>query len=118
MIAAELLSLSRIIARGSPVTHDGQLGRREQLELPHEAIIPQQRTIVRPAADIDHANLELRHRAFPIAKRFKARTVSARRCGAKSDPPKVRNTEAAAGTPKRRSARRPSATLGIPHTTI
>jgi hypothetical protein len=39
MLAAELVSLGRIVACRSPVTHSGQFSRGEQLQLPHAIII-------------------------------------------------------------------------------
>jgi hypothetical protein len=39
--AAKLVTLRRMVARRRPVTHSAQLGRGEQLELPHGNIIPE-----------------------------------------------------------------------------
>jgi hypothetical protein len=48
MQAAKLVTLRRMVTRRRPVTHSAQLGRAEQLELPHATIIPETRHDRRP----------------------------------------------------------------------
>jgi hypothetical protein len=40
VLAAELITLGRMVARGGPVAHFRQFRRGEQLQLPHAIILP------------------------------------------------------------------------------
>ena len=59
VIAAKLVPLGRIVAGRGPIAHSGKLGRGEQLQLPHEAIVPDPTTF--PSV-IDHA----KSNSFPL----------------------------------------------------
>jgi hypothetical protein len=48
MLAAKFVPLGRIATRRGSVTHSGQFGRREQLQLPHVEIIQQLTAKFRP----------------------------------------------------------------------
>jgi hypothetical protein len=50
MLAAKLVTLGRMVARRRPVTHSAQLGRGEQLELPHGTIVCKTAMIADPSA--------------------------------------------------------------------
>jgi hypothetical protein len=57
VLATELITLGRIVARRRPVTHSGQFCRGEQLELPHGNIVSHNGRKMWTRSMFDHANL-------------------------------------------------------------
>ncbi|MBM2623065.1 hypothetical protein JIG36_46955 [Actinoplanes sp. LDG1-06] len=80
MHTAKFISVGRIVAGFSPVTHFGKFGRGEQLKLPHGNIIPRAPMGVHL---FDHANVELRKQRNwyrqPLSPKLTRQTNSARR---------------------------------------
>jgi hypothetical protein len=55
VLAAELVTLGRIVPRRRPVTHSGDFGWREQLKLSHGKIVPHAAQKLWPGSVFDHA---------------------------------------------------------------
>ncbi|HEV7707578.1 MAG TPA: hypothetical protein VGP16_05245 [Asanoa sp.] len=61
MLATELLTSRRIIAGRCAITHDGELFRGKELELPHSSIISDPRRNNCPVGGFDYAKSMARH---------------------------------------------------------
>jgi hypothetical protein len=58
VLTTELVSLGRIVPRRRPITHSGDFGASEQLELPHGTIIPEVDRKGQSGTLIDHAKFD------------------------------------------------------------